>query len=408
MSRSEGRPSVLFLNRVYPPEPGATGQLLAELAAALARRGWRTGVLACGGAGDLPRREERDGVLVRRAWTLPLARKTPGRRLTAYLAAWPAMLAELGRLGGWDACVLMTDPPLLPVLGAAARRLLSRSGRPCRLTAWVQDLHPELAEGVGVLRPGAPASRLLRAASRRAHAGADQVVCIGRCMWSRLTLAGTSPARLSVIPNWSDPAHVRAAPPEDNGWRRSLGLADSFVVMYAGNMGHFHRLAPILEAAERLRGEAGIRFLFVGDGVKASGLRARALARGLDNVLFLPPRPYDELSELLSAADLHLASMRDELLGCMAPSKVYGALAAGRPCLFLGPAASEPARTLLENDCGQVVQDAEELARAVLAWRDDPVRRREAGRRARQAALVWGLPQAADAFERSLLDLIRG
>ena len=150
----DDRPSVLFLNRVYPPDPGATGQLLAELAGALARRGWRTGVLACGGAGAAPRRETRAGVLVRRAWSLPLTRKTPLRRLAAYLSAWPAMLAEMGRLGGWDACVVMTDPPLLPVLGPAARRLLSRPGRPCRLAAWIQDLHPELAEGIGALRPG--------------------------------------------------------------------------------------------------------------------------------------------------------------------------------------------------------------------------------------------------------------
>lgn len=405
----DGRPSVLFLNRVYPPDPGASGQLAAELAGALARRGWRTGVLACGGPGGPPRREERGGVLVRRAWALPLTRKTPLRRLAAYLSAWPAMLAELGRLGGWDACVVMTDPPLLPVLGPAARRLLSRPGRPCRLAAWVQDLHPDLAEGIGVLRPGAPTSRLLRAASRQAHARADQVICIGRCMWRRLALAGTPLSRLSVIPNWSDPVHVRPAPAETNAWRRARGLADCFLVMYAGNMGHFHRFAPFLEAAERLRAVpagADVRFAFVGDGVRAAALRAQAQARGLDNVLFLPPRPYEELSELLGAADLHLASMRDELLGCMAPSKVYGALAAGRPCLFLGPAASEPARTLLERDCGQVVQGAEDVVRAVLAWQGDADRRREAGRRAREAALDWGLPQAAERFERTLLDLI--
>ena len=345
---------------------------------------------------------------MRRAWALPLARKTPGRRLAAYLSAWPAMLVELGRLGGWDACVVMTDPPLLPVLGPAARRLLSRPGRPCRLAAWIQDLHPDLVEGIGVLRPGAPTSLLLRAAARQAYAGADRVICIGRCMRRRLVQAGAPLSRLSVIPNWSDPAHVRPAPPETNAWRRALGLTDSFLVMYSGNMGHFHRFAPFLEAAERLRAApgGGVRFLFVGDGVKAEALRAQAQAKGLDNVLFLPPRPYADLSELLGAADLHLASMRDELLGCMAPSKVYGALAAGRPSLFLGPAASEPARTLLERDCGQVVQGAEDVVRAVLAWRDDADRRRAAGRRAREAALAWGLPQAAERFERTLLDLI--
>ena len=37
--------SILFLNRVYPPTDGATGQLLAELAPELVRRGHRVTVV---------------------------------------------------------------------------------------------------------------------------------------------------------------------------------------------------------------------------------------------------------------------------------------------------------------------------------------------------------------------------
>src|SRR6185503_19101444 len=39
-------PSALFINRVFPPDGGATGQLLAELAERLVRENWSVTILA--------------------------------------------------------------------------------------------------------------------------------------------------------------------------------------------------------------------------------------------------------------------------------------------------------------------------------------------------------------------------
>src|SRR5260370_8799759 len=45
---------VLFLNRVYPPAHGATGQLLADLAAELAKLGWQVTVVTSAAEGTTP------------------------------------------------------------------------------------------------------------------------------------------------------------------------------------------------------------------------------------------------------------------------------------------------------------------------------------------------------------------
>jgi hypothetical protein len=42
------QPSILFINRVFPPDRGATGRCLADLASRFAARGWRVTVLASG------------------------------------------------------------------------------------------------------------------------------------------------------------------------------------------------------------------------------------------------------------------------------------------------------------------------------------------------------------------------
>ena len=97
-----------------------------------------------------------------------------------------------------------------------------------------------------------------------------------------------------------------------------------------------------------------------------------ASARGLDNMVFHPPRPWRELPESLAAADVHLVTMWERLSGLVVPSKFYGVLAVGRPCLFAGPAGSEVARTITERDCGTVVgeEDAPALAAALEAARE--------------------------------------
>src|SRR5690606_3895651 len=53
----------------------------------------------------------------------------------------------------------------------------------------------------------------------------------------------------------------------------------------------------------------------------------------------LPYQPLDRLRFSLSAADAHLVAMGDNMVGIVHPCKVYGAMAAGRPILLLGPRA---------------------------------------------------------------------
>ena len=63
--------------------------------------------------------------------------------------------------------------------------------------------------------------------------------------------------------------------------------------------------------------------------------------------------------------------MSEELLGLVVPSKIYGALAAGRPVVFLGPRASEAARVISESGRGLVfdpIHGGRELAAALRRW----------------------------------------
>ena len=378
LSMQASRPSALFLNRVYPPADGATGQLLAELAPALVRAGWEiTVVTSRPDGGPRPgagasRTEHQEGVRIERVSGPSFTRSSHLRRALCYLALYPAFCWRVLRLPRVDWIVLMTDPPLLLVMGP-----LLAWCKGARLVHWAQDLYPELAEETGVLKRNGLVARSLRAASTWAMRRCTVVIAVGRCMQHRLTQRRLDPARLQHMANWAPQPVAWPSPQEREAFRKANGLIDRFVVMYSGNFGLAHSFDAILDAAQALgRSEPQITFLLAGHGPRRDWVEQEARRRKLANILFLPFQAKENLYTCLGAADLHLATMRTELCGLVVPSKVYGILAAGCPCVFLGPRASEAAQLIESCDCGSVLENASgaELARCVAGWARDASR----------------------------------
>jgi glycosyltransferase involved in cell wall biosynthesis len=417
-------PSVLFINRVYPPVPGATGDLLAELAPELARRGWVVTVLTTGaGAGGgtkpqegaaLPAPHSHDSVSglpaagslqVSRVSGLPFTRASVWRRALSYLSLYPALLWRAWRLPRAEVTVLLTDPPLQLVLGPFIR-LFKRT----RLVHWAQDLYPEVAEQLGVIRPHGLLAGVLRRLSSALLRRCARVVAVGQCMKTRLIARGVAAERIAVIPNWANAEEVRPAPAPAEAFRREHGLEGRFVVMYSGNFGLAHTFDAILDAAGVLQSQLpAVRFVMCGDGPRLAAVKEAVATRGLGNVCFLPFQPRAQLAASLSAADVHLVSMRDDLLGLVVPSKVYGVLAAGRPCVFLGPRECEVADLILKHRCGSVLPQATgaALADCLGKWASSPEEIAAAGSRALASARATGLPAAVMDWERLLRDVSR-
>lgn len=360
-------PAYVFTNRVYPPVPGATGEFLRELCEGLAAEGSRVTVVTSRGPASLglPPEEIVCGVRLVRVGSAPFTRSSHARRALSYLGLYPQFASRVRALGAVDAAVSMTDPPL-QVAAVARGRVPGR-----RRIHWAQDLYPELAEQLGVLRPHGLAAAMLRRVSTSALRRQDAVVAVGRCMRERLVGRGVDRAKIRVIPNWSS---VRA-PTGDavRAARQRLGSRDDFVVLYSGNMGLAHDFDTVTDAVRRLHGTR-VRFVFAGEGARAEELRRTLSAE--DSVRFIASEPREALSGFLGAADIHIVSVRQDLGGLVVPSKYYGILGAGRPLAYVGPDGSEVALSLAETGAGIAVRngDGEGLAEALRALASDPAR----------------------------------
>lgn len=384
----------MFVNRVFPPDRGATGRCLSDLAERMASMGWRVTVVADGrGASDAPpgvtvRRAGGDGPVKAREDTSSDARLT----VRGYLAAAARLVQRALRLPRHDVVVTMTDPPLLACAGPL---IAARHG--AAAIHWSQDVFPALLPVLGVRLPD-PLARVVERVSVQALRRHDAVVAIGRCMARRLAGAGVPADRITVLPNWPDP-RIRPVPRAGNPFRLEHGLGDRFTVAYSGNMGLAHPMDAVLDAAVLLaRSDPAVQLLLIGEGRRRAALAEGVERRRLKNVRLLPYQPRNRLAESLSAADLHLATMETRAEGLLVPSKVAGALAAGRPCLFLGPAGSEAAAML--EGCGRRLapDDAAGLAEAIRRYAHDPDLCAAEGERALSVASAWDAAAAARRF----------
>jgi glycosyltransferase involved in cell wall biosynthesis len=172
-------------------------------------------------------------------------------------AAW-----ALWCIAGYGTVVVAkTDPPMVSLVAAPIARL-----RGAGLVNWLQDLFPEVG---AVLTPGALSGRLGRLLRRMRNASLHSVavnVVLGERMAARLRGEGIPAERVQVIHHWADGEAITPIPHRDNPLRAEGGLEGRFVVGYSGDLGRAHEFGMVLEAADRLREEADIVFLFVGGG----------------------------------------------------------------------------------------------------------------------------------------------
>jgi glycosyltransferase involved in cell wall biosynthesis len=346
---SDRRPRLLVLNQYYWPGVESTAVLLTELCEGLTDdfdvtvvtgrlRGWHS----------LPSMERRAGVTILRVPSTAYDRASIWLRAANYLTYLTGAFGRASRAGRPDVVLCMTDPPMI---GDVALLLARRHRAP--LVVISEDVFPQIAVQLKRLENPILVG-LLETLTSFYLRRADRVVAIGETMEQRLRAKGATPDRLRVIPNWVDATRI-VPQPRDNDWARDQGLAEPFVVMHSGNVGHAQDLDNLVRATTFLRDMPSLRAVIVGFGARHVDVSALARRLDADAVTFLPYQPKELLPQTLSSADVHFVGLAHGLSGFVVPSRIYGILAVGRPVVVAADADSETAMLVQELGCGLVV-----------------------------------------------------
>lgn len=350
-----------IITQFYPPDYAATGQLIEELATNLAHQGMQVQIFtgqpgyAFGQSYAAPI-ERSEKVLVRRSRaTRFLSQRIRGKALNGILFCLRAGLHLLKTASRGDILLLTTAPPFLPILGYLANLCF---GLP--YVCLLYDLYPDVAVELKVVPPNNSIVRLWNLINSKIWKRAQAIIVLSPTMKDRVVAKCPEVAnKISVIHSWANHKAIVPIPKQHNWFAHRYNLLDKFTVLYSGNMGRCHDMDTILDAAGQLQNEP-IQFVFIGNGAKFQDVMKRVRELGLINCLFLPYQDKQCLPYSLTSCDLSLVSIIPGMEGLVAPSKLYGILAAGRPVAAICEPHSYLRDLIADANCGQAFDNGDD------------------------------------------------
>jgi hypothetical protein len=394
--RKKIRDTLVIFSQVFVPDPASVGQHIADVAFELVRRGYKVRVYTANRGYDdptirYPKREIINGVDVRRMTLSSFGKKSIPTRLLGTASFMVQALFRGLLMPNLAGVLFSTSPPLIGIVATAIHMF-----RGVPLAYWAMDLNPDQLLALGKISRGGLTARFLEAANRTVLQNSALVIALDRFMADRLRHRAKLRDKLVVIPPWPHEQVLEPVPHETNPFRIRHGLQDKFVIMYSGNHSPSNPLTTLLDAAVKLKNDPKIRFLFVGGGIGKKEVERYTLEHNLTNVISLPYQPLADLRHSLSAADVHVVSLGDEMVGIIHPCKVYGAMAVSRPILYFGPKPSHIADLLDTHQFGLHVShgDVSGAVNAIQQLQSSSCNQRESMGATAQHVLLQSLSQS--------------
>jgi colanic acid biosynthesis glycosyl transferase WcaI len=298
-------------------------------------------------------------------WRVPMLARGQGsvRLLLNYLSfAIGACLCGPWLLRGQQADVIFVFEPS-PVTVGLPGVLLGRI-KHAPVVFWALDLWPETLAAVGVVR----SARVLGWVGHFVtfiYERCTLVLGQSRGFLGNIAKYCTDIQKIRYFPGWAEEVFNEPdlLPAPEISAREGV-----FNVLFAGNIGEAQDFPSVLEVAETLKHNAGIRWLIVGDGRKFDWLKDEVARRGLQGSMLLLGRfPVERMPSFYAHADALLVSLKkDPVFSMTIPGKVQSYLMAGAP--LIGMLDGEGAQVITDANAGLVCAagDVGGLAAVVL------------------------------------------
>lgn len=244
---------------------------------------------------------------------------------------------EIGRLASaiadlctrWRPDVLHAHSPAL--CGEAALRAARRLGLP--LVYEIRAFWEDAAVSNGDGREGSVKYQLTRALENHVVAGADHVVTICAGLRDDLIARGTTPERISIMPNGVDLELFGKPLERDEEFASSLGLGKGPVIGFIGSFYDYEGIDDLIAAMPALLARhPDAHLLLVGGGPCDAALKAQAEALGLGEAIRFTGRvPHQEVERYYALMDvMAYPRKRSRLTDLVTPLKPLEAMAQGK------------------------------------------------------------------------------
>jgi glycosyltransferase involved in cell wall biosynthesis len=362
------------ITEFFPPDYAATGQLIEELVKQLEKQGIKIRVFT-GQPGyafttaQAPALEQLGNVRVQRSRSTQIwSNRIRGKAVNGVLFTLRVFLHIIRNARKNDVFLLTSAPPFLSIAGYLTHLLLKFP-----YVCLIYDLYPDIAIALGVVSHQHWLAKFWWAINRQIWQKSTGIIVLSPAMKERvLAICPEVADKVSVIHSWGDPELIVPIAKEKNWFAKQHNLDSIFTILYSGNMGRCHDTVTILATAKQLQDEE-IQFVCIGGGPKRESFIQDVKRLGLKNFLFLPYQEKSVLPYSLTACDLSLVSVELGLESLVAPSKLYPALAAGRPIAAICPKDSYLRQLITDGQFGISIDngDSDSLSKFILNLKSD-------------------------------------
>lgn len=366
---------ILLIHQAFATLEEAGGTRHIEFARYLVRRGHHITIISSpisyltGETGHRSikwkqKQEQEPGIVIYRTYTYPFLHRSFFHRVLSFISFMLSSFLTGIQIQHVD-LVWGTSPPIFQGLTAWLLAKLKKTP----FLFEVRDLWPAFAIAMGVLKNPVLIKGSLWL-EKFLYRQSNKVIVNSPGYIEHVKKHGARSVQL--IPNGADP-NMFLQPSGEKSFRKKMNLENRFIVTYAGAHGPSNNLEVVLQAAYILREQKDICFLLVGDGKEKKSLQLKAEQLGLENIIFIPPVPKLEISQILAASDICIAILKPlEWYKTTYPNKVFDYMAAERPVVL---AIDGVIRDVVENaNAGIFVKpdDPHSMAQAISFLYEHP------------------------------------
>lgn len=378
--REKAKMKILVVCQHYWPEP----YRLSDLCEEMVKRGHKVHVITdipnypkgniFPGYGFLKKRNEsRNGVTIHRSLTIPRKNNILFRFLNYYsFSISSTAYATMCEDKDFDIVLSYQSSPVMMASGALA--YANKYKKKCVL--YCLDLWPASLSAGGI-KKGNVIYKYFHHVSRKIYHSADILAVTSNGFKEYLSKEfGLKMEEIHYLPQYADDeteygvGHIRKE-------SRDLNL------LFAGNIGKAQCMDIILEAADYLKNDYGIKWHIAGDGSELERLKEKAKRLNLNNIQFYGYLTGDDLQKLFHIADGMLITLiSDEIISKTLPLKMQSYMAAGKP--IIASANGEIPRVINAADCGFIsrAESTAEFTEAIKEFIECP-NREKLGKNAR-------------------------
>ena len=381
---------VFFITQYFPPDYAPTGILIKELISKLNYKEIiiYTGKPSYTNLGDKRInlfKKFKNAKIYRTNLTNFWPKHLNGRIVNSILFTINRFIKLLINTNKNDLLIFTSEPPFLNLISFLIS-LLKKT--PYILIIF--DIYPELLTKISFLKDKWLITKLWRFLNKLSFNYSSEIIVLNEEMKYKISsLYNIKPEKVSVVCTWTDVDTIKNIPRNKNWFIKKYNLENKFIIMYSGNQGRGHDFKTIIETAYKLKNFEEIVFIFIGNGQQNNYLNEEITRLNLKNCMLVPYQKQNHLSYSLSAAHVSIVTLKKELHGLIAPSKLYGYFSASIPVIVISPENSYLRNIIEETNSGKwfLNNDSNKMAEWIIQAKSEKNKLNNMGRNGRDFVL---------------------